>query len=361
MKKITNKQQLYTYLTKNYSYEKGSTATGHDRFVKEPNRRPRLRETMEEFNALYHTCRDLKLSKIERSENGAIKKSPNHFMGAYDVQIVKNSQNNVFKGIILTITMRYNTFVFKYGYLKSSENSTMTGVKAFEKFKTLCVEKGIDLSKYEVDETTGWKEKGKIESPLIECRYTNELIENVNHLDLNSAWPSALCRAYPEFLPVFEEMDKDSKNCAIGFFQSKYCKYKYSKLSKVAINDTNKEMFRILRNMHKQNFLVVGCNTDGIWYKDKTDQNRLYHDEFEGKGLSKWKHDYINCKYFAYSGKGIYYFYTPDGKFNVRARGYYSYEAIKPRDEWNEEDFFKAMNDPVEIDFDEEKGLFIYE
>ena len=361
MLNIRNKSQFNKYLIDHFSYETSETCMGHDRYVKNPNRRPKLRESMDEFNMLYQTCRKLKLFKLVRSKSGAIKKNPNHFMGAYDVQVIKNSQNNVFKGIILTITIMYNTFVFKYGYLKASENTNMTGIKAFEKFKTICKKEGIDLSKYEIDSTQGWKEKAKIESPLIECRIVNEELENVHHLDLNSAWPSALCRAYPELLPVFEQMDKDSKNCTIGFFQSKYCNYKYAHLAKVAINDTNKEMYRILRNMHKQNFLVIACNTDGIWYKDKTDQNRLYHDDFEGKGLSKWKHDYTNCRFYAYNYKGIYYFYTPDGKFNVRARGYYSYEAIKPREEWNQEDFFKAVTSRVDIGFDEEGGLFEYE
>ena len=176
-------------------------------------------------------------------------------------------------------------------------------------------------------------------------------------MDFNAAWPSEICKHYPELKQVFLPLSKEARNAAIGYMQSKYINYKYANLAKIAINGCAYLMKVYYGRLISQGFEVLGINTDGIWYRDKTEQNRLYHDDNEGFGFGKWKNDHIDCEWYAYSD-GQYYF-IEKGKMNVKARGYYSYESVKAREEWNEEDFFKAMSTKIDIQFYENYGIVI--
>lgn len=331
-----------------------------DKKVKHPYIQPHLHIATDEFNTITQSCKAMNFVKIIRTEKGTIKKNRIIMTGgAYDIQVIQNSKNNVLKGFIITIILGRTIWILKYGYI-AAKDSNMTGIKAFKEFSKIANEFNIDLEKYALDKELAIKEKEKIEKPMIINFKKHQELEHINHLDFNAAWPSSICDKFPELEPVYQKLSKDAKNCVNGFFQSKYIDYKYARLAKTGINGCNKRIKAMWNKLNDDNFEVCGINTDGIWYYDTLGQNRVYHDKDEGEGLHKWKNDYIDCKWFATSN-GQYYFITPDGKFHAKARGYYTYEAIKPRDEWNKEDYFKAMFTMCNILYLDDQQLLICE
>ena len=351
----SNRDKFRTYLNK-FKFERQAWLK-HDQRVRKPNRNPHLSTCADEFNTIVQSCRKLGLRKILRTEKGTIKKNRiSNACGSYDVQVVKNSKNNVLKGFIVTVIFGSSIWVFKYGYI-AAKDTNMTGHRAYNEFLKICKELNIDLEKYALDKEQGLKEKNKIESPIIRNFKQEEEIQHVNHLDLNAAWPSNITKIYPELEPAYAKLGKDAKNCLNGFLQSSYINYKYANLAKIGINGCNNQIRDFIQKLYKNNFGLIGINTDGIWYYDKLGQNRLYHDENEGHGMHKWKNDHIDCTFYA-SDDGQYYF-IENGKFNVRARGYYTYEAIKPREEWTKEDYFKAIYSACDIDYYEDREFLV--
>ena len=305
---------------------------------------------------MYFTLKKTLTHKIVRTEKGCIAKNIVNAAGCYDVQVVKNSANNVIRGIIITVLLRSHIWVIKCGRLTNARDNTMSGAKAFKILKEELLKDGIDLKNYE--EKDGKEYKAKIETFPIVNTFLKKEFEHVNHIDLNLAWPSALCRAMPEFEKTFSRLNKKILNSALGFCQSRFCGYKLSKLPMIGINDTNKVIGELTDKLVDEDFIVIGYNTDGIWYKDAKEQGRLYHDENEGKGLHHWKHDYIDVLFYAYSD-GQYYI-IKNGRIEYKLRGYYQYENIKPREEWTTvEDFFNAIKSAVEVYWDDERGLVV--
>lgn len=330
----------------------------YDQYVRNPKIINHIVENKDTINNLYLLLKNSKLATILRNPKGSIARhNIHHAAGAWDVQEIYTAKN-VFKGIIITVIVKGYVFVFKCGTF-SFNNNQLSGYKCFAKFATACKNNNVDLQKYATDD--GLAVKAKIESPIIQMWQTLQVLDNVHHIDLNQAWPSQVCAVYPEFKPVFAELrqkDKLIADIALGFCQSEHINYKYAELAKIGINGCNKQIKSILEKLIENDFEIIGINTDGIWYKDKTSQNRLYHDEDEGTGLGQWKTDHKNCTFCAYSD-GQYWF-EENGKFNVRARGYYSYEQIKPRENWNREDFDKAMYTQVVINWNRDEGFIIY-
>ena len=75
-----------------------------DQRVRRPNRNPHLSICSDEFNTIVQSCRKLKLLPIIRTPSGSIKKNRIDLAtGSYDVQVIRNSKNNVLKGFIVTI------------------------------------------------------------------------------------------------------------------------------------------------------------------------------------------------------------------------------------------------------------------
>lgn len=333
----------------------------YDQYIKNPKIFNRIIKDVDIINNLYVSLYNSCLHPILRNKSGSIKKyNIHHVSGAWDCREIYTTQN-VFKGVIITVIVKGYVFVFKCGQF-TVDKSVLNGHKAFTLFKKECEKQNIDLKKYELSEEDGKLEKDQIQNPIIKNNILYKEIEHVHHLDFNSAWPSGLCECFPEFENVFKNLRKKDKligDLALGFCQSKYINYKYSHFSKAGINTTNKNIINLMVKLVSQNFKVVGINTDGIWYKDNTSENRVYHDDNEGKDLHQWKTDHVDCTFCAYSD-GQYYF-IEDGKFNARARGYYLYEQKKPREEWDKYDFDEAMRSAVIIRFEEGVGFIIGE
>ena len=331
----------------------------YDRFVKDPNLIIDVYNNLDKINRLYKLLRASKMPKIERTPYGGIvKHNIHHAGGAWDVEEVY-TENNQLKGVIITVIIRGEVFILKCGGF-SANKSEISGTRAFRAFLTACKAHNIDLRTYYI--SNGQEMKKEIEKPYISMFNRYKVIEGVNHLDLNSAWAAGVCVDYPEFKPVFEDLltkDKLFPSVALGYCQSRYVEYRLTNLPKSGINNGNRAIERLLECLADQDFEIIGINTDGIWYKDPTGANRVYHDADEGHQLGQWKTDYQNVTFMAY-GDGQYWFREADGTFNVRARGYYSYERLKSRDKWDEEDFDKAIGTQVVLMWDQEEGFIVY-
>lgn len=330
-----------------------------NQYIKNPCYFNHVIKDKDKINSLYKLLKNSDLHKIVRTPSGGIKMNNiHHIGGAWDYKMCYTARN-VFKGVIITVIIGKTVFVFKCGNFKVKD-SEMTGNKAFELFAKECKKFDIDLKKYSVD--NGKEVKDEIEKPIIRNFTQHETVYNVNHIDLNSAWPSNVSEVYPELKQVFVNLRKKDKligDMALGYCQSEWINYHYSNLSKAGINGCNEKILDLVNKLMANEFDVLGINTDGIWYRDLLNKNRLYTDENEGTELGQWKTDHKNCEWYAFSD-GQYYF-IEDGKFNAKARGYYAYEQVKPRNEWNRDDFLKAMQSLVCIEFDENEGFVIYE
>lgn len=300
---------------------------------------------LDEINNFYRTLLKSGLSKIERTEKGTIiKHNIHHAGGAWDVRQVI-TKANVFKGVIFTIILFGKTYVLKCGGF-TVKDSSLSGHSAFRMFERCCRAHGIDLNKYSSE--NGEEIKKEIEPPIIEVYKKHQLIEHVNHVDIVNAYPACVCEKFPEFRPVFEELrqrDKLIGDIALGMCQSQYIGYRYSEIAKAGVNGTREKIKKLHIELIEDDFEVISINTDGIWYRDLKKEGRLFHPEKEGDDLGKIRHDHLDCSFYANSD-GQYYF-IENGKFNVRARGYYMYEQYKPREKWDAFDFEEAMRSLV--------------
>lgn len=172
-------------------------------------------------------------------------------------------------------------------------------------------------------------------------------INNVHHIDLNSAYPSGIIESYPELTDTFTRLYnkrkenpkyKDIMNYSIGMMHSDVIHYKYVKLAYAALSHTRKELERITKEMakHPDKYKIINYNTDGLFYTGD-----IYHDEYEGNNLGQWKHDHINVT-ASFKSAAAYEYYE-NGKWDVVYSGWTSLDAIKKREDWDKGDIYKTI------------------
>lgn len=331
----------------------------YDQYVKNPFFFPEIIKNIDKINHIYRLLKKSRLPLIQRTPGGSIARNNiHHISGAWDCREVWQ-ENHQLKGVIITVIVKNTVFVFKCGNFKVNK-SEMTGSKAFNIFKKVCAKAGINIDDYKIKD--GKEVKATIESPLIKMFKRYERLEHVNHLDINSAWAWGVCQSFPAFTGIFDALkhkDKLIANMALGYCQSRYIGYSLANLSKAGIENCNKQVERLMERLIAEDFEIVGINTDGIWYQAKNGDFRLYHDENEGGDLGQWKNDHKDCEFLAYSDGQ--YWYKEKGKFHPVARGFYSYERIKAREEWNEADFDFAIGSQIIVEWDPEEGFITYE
>lgn len=306
-------------------------------------------EGAEEFNKIYFAVKRLNLEKIERTKSGGIKQS-RIIRPCWDVRSLRYC-------VEMTVIHDGNAWRIQF---RTPTPEKLSGRKAFQQFKKLCLKYGIDLDDYAVE--NGVEIKKQIEKPMIgppRKIYLDHEFRSVHHLDLHSAFPSALVETHPEFKEVIEklyqdrEKDENKKNIlnfSIGFMQSVVgCGAKYAILARDAINRTNEKMRELSARLEKSGRTVLDYNTDGIWY-----QGKVYHGEGEGDFLGQWHNDHINCR-FRMASAGCYE-YEEDGVYYPVVRGIAN--EIKADWEWGDIYSEKAKVDI--FTFTEEKGVKLY-
>ena len=231
--------------------------------------------------------------------------------------------------IILIEEGRLYQFTFWPGKDKEEEHG-ITGVDALHRFKEKCGEIAEKYALTNNDEIAKIKET--IEKPLISLTsfgnlFIDEEIENVKHLDIHSAYPAFLCKAHPEFYDYFNELYvgrhdhpeyKSYLNFCIGAMQSLKIRGKrYPELSRAGVNGTRDYILELTEKMRKQGFLVIGYNTDGIFYSHPDDLD--YHDENEGDDMGQWRTDH-HFEKIRFKSAGAYE-YIENGEYHAVVRG----------------------------------------
>lgn len=292
----------------------------------------------EQYNKVYQELLKSDLEELKRTPSGGICK--NQF---YCWDIRNNSTASK-----LTILIGGKLWVIQLGY-SGKENNGIAPFRAFKIFEDRCYKNGIDLESYAL-EGAGKAIKETIEKPFIfiDSKYYDKTLYNVHHIDFHSSYPAGLVNTHPEFRPVVEFFFKNRKsrpeykavlNYTIGMMQSlrnKIVNARYAILSRDAIKDNNDRIRDLLNKLLLDGYEIIGCNTDGIWYKGDT----LYHGQGEGTELGQWSNDHIYCKFRAKSN-GCYE-YIEDGKYYPVMRGASTLDTEKPRDKWEWGDIYRT-------------------
>lgn len=229
---------------------------------------------------------------------------------------------------------------------KVSEERTLSGRNAFQKFVEILEYYNINIDDYAVED--GEYYKAQIEKPMISLydeSLKDKVLGSVHHIDFHNSYPGGLKRTHPEFSEVIDDlyrMRKDNPiykailNYSIGFMQSKWCNYRYAKLSRDAINDNNARIRQVSDALKNSGRSIIAYNTDGIWYKGD-----VFHGELEGKNCGEWENDHINCT-IRFKSAGSYE-YIENNHYYPVVRGYTNLDKIRPRSEWKWGDIYKAV------------------
>ena len=242
------------------------------------------------------------------------------------------------------------------------EEGGLTGREAYNTMKHEFKKDGVDLESYATEAGMYYK-MFEIEKPAIHVTEDCELkktYEHVHHLDLHSAYPSALIVKHPEMKPTIERIykcrkqsDNDKRlklalDASIGYMQSEYCVinhhgYALANLSKDAINGCNEQIKKLTIELWHQGYSPLAYNTDGIWYAKLVDGESIpsepMHCSLEGNDLGTYANDHINCK-IRWKSAGAYEF-IEKGTYKPVVRGSTRLDKIKPRTEWRWGDIFQ--------------------
>lgn len=312
------------------------------------------------FNKVLNELEKSDLNTITRSKSGAIKLGKDKYNNSYAWDLIVRRT-----GLRITVIIGCQQWVFKIGaFSKEKDKPGIYPNQAFYTFKMKCLDYGIDLDTYKID--NGKEVKEQIESPLIQmAQYMTQYdtpLYNVHHIDFHSSYPAGLANTHPEFKPVLEEIYEQRNDpklsdvnkailvCSIGWMQS----YKpsanrfayWAHLSKDAIADNNKRIIELSIRLKSTGHKILGYNTDGIWY-----QGDLYHSYGEGDKLGEWHNDHVNC-IFRSKSDGSYEF-IEDNKYTAVVRGLTTYDMIEPdREKWTWGDIYKGSK--INYKFDHE-------
>ena len=281
---------------------------------------------VDEFNEIIAHCQSYP-TEYELTEHSAIRSKlclRNGWCWDNRNQISKNTYS-----IILIESGLLYQFTFWPGKSKEEEHG-ITGLDALRRFREKCGKIAARFALTDNDEVA--KVKETIEKPLICLTPMGNLLKDcelkgVKHLDIHSAYPAFLCKAYPEFYDYFHTLYvgrhthpeyKCYLNFCIGAMQSlKISGKRYPELSRVAINGTRQYILDLTDKMRKQGFSVIGYNTDGIFYSHPLDLE--YHDENEGNDMGQWSTDHRFDK-IRFKSAGAYE-YVENGEYHAVVRG----------------------------------------
>lgn len=301
-------------------------------------------EGARKFNKIYDYIRSLdNLNTIVRTPSGGISIERRNFKPPmWDLRENKAC-------IELTIILKEGMWRIQFRVApKDEDNHGLYGSTCFKLFKSKCLEYGINLDDYVID--NGAEVKKEIEKPLIKLErevYKNKTLFSVHHIDFHSSYPTGLINTHPEFKEPIEWMYKNRKldngkwklvlNASIGYMQSiDCCNARWAQLSRDAIKDNNDRIRKLVDKLKASGRVIISYNTDGIWYLGE-----IYHDPVEeGPNLGQWENDHINCKFRAKSA-GSYEFIDNDNKYTPVVRGFTKLDSVKSRDEWEWGDIYQ--------------------
>lgn len=314
------------------------------------------------FNELYKLLYNSNFKKILRTPSGgiSIKLSERSIFDKYDVRV----HNGVVEMTIATLEKSARIQFRLPNYKVDDGEALITAGEYLKKWwLPVCKKHGIDMNNYActVDEGLEYKKlihPADIKMYDIAASY-NVPYANAHHIDFHKFYISGLLHACPEFKPVVDElvtlaktdkMHKTGLAAMIGYFQSKYCGYKYAKLSMLAINDAYSRFDEVKAKLVKEGRRILATNTDGIWYAGE-----VYHGEYEGPNATEWQNDHVDC-YIRFKSAGAYE-YIENNSYTPVVRGRTKLDKIMPRSEWQWGDIFKETANVIYWTFEEGTGI----
>ena len=311
-------------------------------------------ENREEWNKEYINCIKKHYHKLDRTPSGGISIKRNLIrLPGYSATV----NNNL--GIELVVGDERGWFRLQWRPCTGKGTSKVNGRHGFLKIQRELKKDKIILEDYIIN--NGWDVKQTIEQPIIKVLNENNInktLTNIHHLDINSSYPAGLADLYPEMKPTLERIYNNRKldeslklslDVSIGYMQSKYCKFKYSHISKHAIELNNKKVNTMLKLLLEQGRIPILVNVDGIWYQG--DSMNIHETTLGG-----WKEDHTNCT-LRIKSPGCYEF-MEDNKYHPVVRGRTKLDKIKDRDNWEWGDIYQNESSQIiSYIFEENKGV----
>lgn len=311
------------------------------------------------FNEVYCYLRQTDMYTIARTKAGAIRKGPRYISNCYAWDVRKSSL-----GVMLTISIGGKLYVLKFGLFNKEDAPEIYPNVAFKQFTEKCMEFGIDLEKYAID--NGHEVRENTETAYIDMNKAilDKELKNVHHIDFHSSYPAGLANTHPEFRPVMEyyynlrktdPVAKFMMNCGIGFMCTEKLGFnaRFAHLRKDAVEDNNRRIEALRLQLIMTGHRIIGHNTDGIWY-----QGDIYHGPGEGAALGEWENDHTNCLFRAKSDGA--YEYIEKGVYKPVLRGQTTYDTVEPdRTKWQWGDIYKTS--VIGWKFDINKGVYFNE
>ena len=172
-------------------------------------------------------------------------------------------------------------------------------------------------------------------------RYTNIKIEHTYSLDRNSAFLASMLKIYPETKPWVDKYYRDKLNgiqeiksydkILIGWLKnpSKHRSHAWKKI----INDSNRTIHQLRKELEDKDYTVLLVNTDAVKFIDK-------YDYPVSRALGDFKYEWQDCEMYIKGVKS--YMYKEKGRWIPKQAGQCKLDKIKSRDEWTLEDFISS-------------------
>lgn len=326
------------------------------------NNLPMNDDGMDRFNKIIEWC-ELNIgtqNRITWTPSGGMKK--NGYWSRYGIRSTHTTIE-----LIIYYKARMTRVCFRNHKEDAAEGSQIYGAQAFAKFKAIMTSFGVDIDEWKLDsDEEGARVKETIPRVKISMNpfiLNKELDEgNVHHMDLNSSYLSGMKEFEPKWGAALDWMYEHRKDNPImksimvmttGYMQSIKCNgARWAHFSKAGIEYNNRKIEYYAAQLQKNGRKILGFNTDGIWY-----QGEVFHDEFEGTGLGKWKNDYTDCRKFRAKSNGAYEFIDKDGAYHPVIRGFTNLDKLKDRTEWSWGDIYQAT--VIEYYWDNEEERII--
>lgn len=317
-------------------------------------------EGMNEFNEIYRwLMKQNDLKTITRTKSGGISYERRNFKPPmWDVRCTKSC-------VELTIIIKEGLWRIQFRTLpqETKKGEQLTGFKAFQLFKKKCLEYGINLDTYAID--NGAEVKKEIEKPLIKLgreTFKNTIWENAHHIDFHNSYPAGLVNNWEEFRKPVEWMYENRKkddgkwklvlNATIGYMQSiSCCNARWAHMSRAAIKDNNDRIRDLANRLVANGRVVLAYNTDGIWYTGE-----VYHGKGEGNSIGQWENDHTNCK-LRFKSAGSYE-YIENNIYTPVVRGFTQMDRQgRDRSKWKWGDIYLEECVPLTFSFNKEMGI----
>lgn len=332
---------------------------------------PKIQLTLDKFEDFNELLAELvEMEKTGDTKRGIVRTPSGGICTKPHINVYRgNCYDVVAANSFVSITVLHCDGMFQVVWSNKDEmpDNGIGGAQAFNRFKKVCFEYGVDLEDYSIP--NGLEVKQQIPKPRIgvtnKC-FLGLTFRDAHHIDLNTAYMAGIAKAFPQLLepityiynnrkkPGLDNEFKAILNYSYGYMQSKYHNYRHAHMSLAGHLYCNQMLDDITAELKAHDCCVIAYNTDGIWFTGDCDWIENSNE------LGKFKVDHKNCK-LRFKSNGAYE-YIEDGKYTPVIRGKTRYDNIKPRSQWEWGDIYRDDCTIIKYYFEGyEKGIVKYE